>query len=414
MASPTESSIDDMVARATVDTWGDSRDVTPPPDPEEDDAEIRVLEAQARQDLERDGCPPCYPPHLDVPVRNPPEEYEQIIGYWQSFTSTDDVVLGAQRADWEKFRHTQRSLRHRYRNKSFSIFVDEVRARRRAHGLDDNVQLLLDPQLQSRQQTWIEFQDYHLTLHEWLEKKQDKQQKRWEDFPRRLREWQEKNRDEGQKDWDDTQKKAGDTVVMQGFEHVATSNLEYAKRNLRWHEAMLCWIEQRRLAMDPQPLTPVKEGSGDQNLSSVRQRRSKRPNTPAVLGEVRVSKSTPKRQSMRTRATKAATSTPISVDSAVTTTSSTQQLPRRREVKPRRAKENELGQLLPQKVAKPTRFADTVTKSQSRTQCSGDGPIRDRAKPQRRSATQRLHLTSRIIKTRSQRISRQPVRWAPE
>ncbi|KAL8956052.1 MAG: hypothetical protein Q9193_006306, partial [Seirophora villosa] len=379
-------------------------EITPSPDPEEDDAEIRVIEAQARQDLERDGCPPCYPPHIDVPARNPPEEYEQIIGYWQSFTSTDDVVLGAQRADWEKFRHTQRSLRHRYRNKPFSIFVAEVRDRRRAHGLDDNVQLLLDPQLQSRQQTWIEFQDYHLTLHECLGKDRDEQQKRYDDFPRRLREWQEKNRD-------DTQKKAGHEVLEQGFEHVATCNLEYAKRSLRWHEAMLCWIEQRRLAMDPQPLTPVKEGGGDQNLSSVRQRGSTRPITPAVLNQVRVSKSTPKDQNIQTRATKAATPTPISVDSAVTIPNSTQQTPRRRESKPRGAKEKALGQLLPQRVAKPTRSADTGTKSRSRT--SGDGQIRDRPKPQRRSATQRLQPTPRIIKTRSQRISREPVRWVP-
>ncbi|KAI4115677.1 MAG: hypothetical protein LQ345_003776 [Seirophora villosa] len=284
MDSPTESLIDDMIARATVETWGDGREITPSPDPEEDDAEIRVIEAQARQDLERDGCPPCYPPHIDVPARNPPEEYEQIVGYWQSFTSTDDVVLGAQRADWEKFRQTQRSLRHRYRNKPFSMFVDEVRARRRAHGLDDNVQLLLDPQLQSRQQTWIKFQDYHLTLHESLGKDRDEQQKRYDDFPRRL---------------------------------------QYAKRSLRWQEAMLCWIEQRRLAMDPPPPTPVKEGGGDQNLSSVRQRGSTRPITPAVLDRVRVSKSTPKRQNIRTRATKAATLTPIPVDSALTIPSST-------------------------------------------------------------------------------------------
>ena len=37
-------------------------------------------------------------------------------------------------------------VRYRYRNKSFSIFVDEVRDLRRAYGLDDNVHLLFDPQ----------------------------------------------------------------------------------------------------------------------------------------------------------------------------------------------------------------------------------------------------------------------------
>lgn len=356
-----------------------------------------MLETKARQDLESDGCPPCYPPHLDVPVRNPPEEYRQIIEYWQSFSSTDDVVLCAQRSDWRKFRQAQRRLRHRYRNKSFSIFVDEVRGRRRAHSLDDNVHLLLDPQQQSRQQNWIEFQDYHLKLHE----------------------WQEKKRNGLQKDLDNHQKEAGDTD-MEGSEHAAQleraihQRLEYAERTLRWHEVILCWIEQCRLAMDPLPPTPVEKSSGDQDSSSNRQGRSKRLNTLAVLGKVRVSKSTLKGQNIRTRTIKATISTPIPVDSAVTIPSSTKQMLKRREIKPRRAKEKAPGQLLPQKVAKANRFADTGTKSRSRTQCSGDGQIGDRARPQRRPPTQRLHPTPRIVKTRSQRISREPVRWAPE
>ncbi len=107
-------------------------------------------------------------------------------------------MLCAQRSDWRKFRQSQRRLWHRHRNKSFSIFLDEVRERRRAHRLDDNVHLLLDPQQQSRQQNWIEFQDYHLKLHE----------------------WQEKKRDGLQKDLDNTRKEAGDTN-MEGSEHAA-------------------------------------------------------------------------------------------------------------------------------------------------------------------------------------------------
>ncbi|KAL9632970.1 MAG: hypothetical protein Q9164_004983, partial [Protoblastenia rupestris] len=69
--------------------------ITPPPDEEKDGKESRLLEAQARKDLESDGCPACYSSHLDVPVRNPPEEYRPIVGYWQSFSSTGDVVLCA-------------------------------------------------------------------------------------------------------------------------------------------------------------------------------------------------------------------------------------------------------------------------------------------------------------------------------
>ena len=357
-----------------------------------------MLEAQARQDLENDGCPPCYPPSLDVPVRNPPDEYRQIIEYWQSFSSTDDVVLCAQRSDWRIFRQSQRHLRHRYRNGSFGIFLDKVRERRRAHGLDDNAHLLLNLQQQNRQQNWIEFQDYHLKIHE----------------------RQEKKRDGLQKDWDNIGKEAGETD-MEGSEYTAQQEiaihqrLEYAETTLRWHKVILGWIEQYRLAMNPLPPTPVDKGSGDMNRPSNRQRRSKRQDTLAILGKVRVSKPTPKLQSIRTRTSKATISKPISVDSAVTIQSSTQQqMPKLREIKPRRAKEKALGQLLPQRVAKANRFANTGTQPRSRTQCSGDRQIRDQARPQRRSATQQLHPMSRTIKTRSQRISREPVRWAPE
>jgi hypothetical protein len=167
--------------------------------------------------------------------------------------------------------------------------------------------------------------------------------------------------------------------------------------------------------MYPLPPTPVEKGSGDQNSLSNRQRRSKRRDTLAVLGKVRVSKFTPKCQNIRTRTFKATISKPISVASAVTMSSSTyQQMPKRREIKPWRAKEKALGQFLPQRVAKVDRLANNGTTSRSREQCSGDGQIGDRARPQRQSATQRPHSTSRTIKTRIQRISRETVRWAPK
>ncbi|KAI4100499.1 MAG: hypothetical protein L6R37_005450 [Teloschistes peruensis] len=250
------------------------------------------------------------------------------------------------------------------------MFIDEIRSRRRGHGLDDNVHLLLDPQQQSGQQTWIEFQDYHLKLHE----------------------RQEKKRDEILKALDSTQKGEAGNMVMEDSEHASMAQerpfhrgLEFAERTLRWHEVMLSWIEQCRLETGPLPPTPVEQGSSDQSSSSNRQRRSKRPNTPAVVGKVRVSKSTPKGQNVRTRKIEATESTPISVDSAVTIQSSSQQTSKRREMKPRRAKEKALGQLLSHKVAKANRFADTGAETRSRTQCcSSDGQIRHRAKPRRR------------------------------
>ena len=131
-----------------------------------------MFEAQARKDLESDGCPACYPPHLDVPVRNPPEEYKPIIDYWHSLASTGDIVLCAQRAGWQEFRAFQAGVRRRY--PIFNTIIDDVRERRRRCELDGVVNLIPDLKQQTRQQNWLEFQNYHLRQHERLEKKRDK------------------------------------------------------------------------------------------------------------------------------------------------------------------------------------------------------------------------------------------------
>lgn len=83
-------------------------------------------------------------------------------------------------------------IRDRYRKTPFSIFVDEVRDRRRWHGLGVDVHLLLDSQQQSQQENWIEFQNYYLKHHERLEKK----------------------RDGLKKELDDAQKEGGDTDIV--------------------------------------------------------------------------------------------------------------------------------------------------------------------------------------------------------
>ena len=77
--------------------------MTPPVDEEEEDEESRLLEVQSRKELENEGCPPCYPPDLDIPLRNIPEKYRAITSYWKSFPGTGDVVLRAQLSDWQNF-----------------------------------------------------------------------------------------------------------------------------------------------------------------------------------------------------------------------------------------------------------------------------------------------------------------------
>lgn len=122
----------------------------------------RAFEAQARQDLENEGCPPCYPPEVDVPLQNPPEKYQAIIEYWKSFAGTAEMALRPQLSNWRAFRAFQLKTRRYYRNISFSKYVDVIQERRQSHNLSGDVRLLLDPEQQSRLGNWIEFQNYHL------------------------------------------------------------------------------------------------------------------------------------------------------------------------------------------------------------------------------------------------------------
>jgi hypothetical protein len=63
--------------------------------------EARRFEAESRQKLESEGCPPCYPPDLDVSMlQNPPEECQAIVGYWRSFVGAHDTPLTRQFREW--------------------------------------------------------------------------------------------------------------------------------------------------------------------------------------------------------------------------------------------------------------------------------------------------------------------------
>jgi hypothetical protein len=95
--------------------------------------------------------------------------------------------------------------------------------------------------------------------------------------------------------------------------------------------------------MNSLPPTLVEKGSDDQPSLFNRQQRSKRRDILTVLGKVRVSKFTPKCQNIQTRTPKATISKPISVNSAVIISNSTQQqMSKRREIKPRRVIEKAL------------------------------------------------------------------------
>ena len=310
--------------------------MTPPLDEEEENEESRLLEAQARKELENDGCSPCYPPDLEVPLRDPPGKYRSIIGYWQSFPGTGDVVLRAQLSGWRKFRMSQPRVRHRFRNKPFSEYVDEVRERRQRHQLGRDVSLQLDPKQQSLLENWVEFQNYHLRGLE------------------RFREKQERLR----KELDDIQRTTGgaDTAAS---ERAVRQFLQNVERDLKRHKVLLQWIEQERRAIDPEYQTPIQEDEDNHaavlktlQRSSTHDTRTRKP-TSMILGNVRVSKVTPKKQNTYMQKLKASGIKPAIHAQDAILQGSIPQAPERRDTESRCIKETTpLRQLIRRKSPK--------------------------------------------------------------
>lgn len=378
------------------------RYLTPPLDTEEELENDRVLEIQARKELEDYGCPPCYPPDLEFPVRNPPEQYQAIVQYWNSY---DYVPLCRQKMDWELFCSHQAGAR--CRNRPFSNFVDEVRERRQRHGLGGDVRLLFNTEQQSQLDNWIEFQNHHLKGLERLEKK----------------------RDMVKQGLDDAQKLAGNKNTAPNIlgltpVQMCTMSLEAGEQYVKSHRVLLHWIEQQRLAMDPGHPTPVKEDHEDQNVApkavrktSTRGRRTKQTEGPSVLGKIRVTKAKSKQRNtrnMRTQKLKAPELEPPIQNLDVILQSSTSQASKHPKTKHPGTKsryteiDRPLRQIHPQSVSKASRFAGIRVKSPSGPRGSGAEQTQslDRA---RRPTPQRAQ-SALTFTTRSGRISRPPTK----
>lgn len=141
------------------------------PDPEAEEARAREREQQARNDLVEAGSPPGYPTDFEFPLCNVPEkcpEYE-VISYWRSLPRTSRLVLSTQLEDWKAFCDYQKSIRRYYSTqKSFPRFQERVRNGRRRHRLEGDVCLHADPE-QSGLENWMEFQNFHLEIHDGYE-----------------------------------------------------------------------------------------------------------------------------------------------------------------------------------------------------------------------------------------------------
>ena len=358
--------------------------MTPPVDEEAEDEESRSKEATARNVLKLEGCPPCYPSYLDIPLRDPPEKYQEIISYWKSFPGTGDVVLQAQLSDWKRFREFQKRVRRYYEHRSFNDFVDQVRERRRRHRLGGNVCLRLDLE-QSRLETWIEFQNWHLQHLEGFEK----------------------DRNELKKELYNAWKVAEEMGAADSEAY--KQDLEDAEWELRRHHTLLHWTEQERLVMDTAYPTPVEEKDGDYRDAGAKAVRRVFPLTrrkkqaPAVSGEVRVSKA--KQRKQNTPRQKRKSSEFESATKALDTLESkVLQASKRRENKPRRTKtDTPLRELRPQRVSKTKRFTDVNAKLPQRARRKRSP---DQARSNSGQFSQRPQPAYVEVKTRFGRVSR--------
>ncbi|KAI9783321.1 MAG: hypothetical protein M1816_001419 [Peltula sp. TS41687] len=355
---------------------------TPPPmDEEEEIQESRVFEAKARKKLENEGCPPCYPANLEVPLQNPPEEYRGIISYWESLSAFGIGVLCRQASDWEQFCR-RRAMRQPYRWRHLNDFEDEIRRRRHKYGVQGDIYLQRSILQQNRLQNWVEYQDYHFREHEKIEREIADLRKRLEDEPQHA-------------------------SIYQG-------RLAYAERRLVRHEILLQWNEQQRIAMEGPPL--MERDDYGNALKAVRRppgpgRRKRQPSTRAVFGEAGVSKPKQRYHHQSRGSQHKASDVVPAIRHANPPQTDIPLGQEGRPNKPRYAKEAALRQIRPQRASK----ARAPLKPPLATQLRGVGQQRatDRAQPRRRQFPQSSPSVSEV-KTRSGRVSRKPTRWVPD
>ena len=137
-------------------------------------------------------------------------------------------------------------LQHLHR-KTFGDFEEKVRGRWRRHGLEEDASLHPELERQSRLQNWIEFQNYHLQLHERYEK--DLKGKMEE-----LNAAREKLETSGLKE----------PTVVGSLE----TGVKNHRSKLEEHRKMLQWIEQQRKAMATEQATSL-QASSDHDRPSI-------------------------------------------------------------------------------------------------------------------------------------------------
>ena len=343
--------------------------MTPPVDEDETNEEGRRLEAKARKGLEDDGCPPCYPSELEIPLRNReiPQEFRAIVKYWISELRGDDVVLCAQASDWRGFRKYQLN-RCQYRKKHFDEFIDKIRERRRRHGLSDDIRLLPDPRQQGRLENWIEFEDYHLKKLEQTEAERDQRKQMLEDNRRLSR----------------------DMNISECERERARKNaeiLEYRSESdefsIERHKVLLHWVDQQRQTMDSTSSHEEVNTGHKYNLrTSARGNRRQISKASTTIGQAKITKVKPKKRSRLTQKLKQS--------------------------------EISIPQIYPS--GETTAQFNTSVKPLIKTQRRGTSSVQSAETPESRHppTSPRSQVVPEITKTRSGRISRPSLKQGPK
>ena len=371
---------------------------TTPPDHENDLKRGHLLEEQARHLLEQDGCPPCCPSDTLFPVRNPPEQYRGIILYWDTFPSSEGGVLCAQREDWYRFRSFQEKNR-RYYKQRFARFTNAVRERRMRHHLSEAVGPRSNPEDQTRVETWVEFQDYHLHAHEDFEGKVEGESQRLHAVTENL------------------QSLVGSELELAARCQEAYSvRLASAIQKVELHKKhLLPWIERQRIQMVAAQSAAINDTRGIRR-TPVPGTLKRKPKVHSALAPVRsaVSKPNPRKRSLRIQRSKESRMPEDSAFSLSDSESSKSQMPHLRR---KESQKTPLRPFCPQKVTK------SVKKDRkSKRRADIDTPPRlsprsrevEQWKPKQSERTSNLrpvhrHLTEHVV-TKSGRTSRRPKR----
>lgn len=301
------------------------------------------------------------------------------------------MVLTAQLSDWEDFCKYRMEVRRYYlqRNK-FPAFLKKVQDRRRRYGLEGDVFLLPDPGQQSRSESWVEFQNYHIELHEGYEK----------DLQGKMEEL-------------DSSRKKLETSLLEDPEEVAflESKVKNRESKLEEHNKMLRWIEQERKTMVTEQAISI-QASRDHDrlktlsipLSSTCRKADKVRHSPLAPVRTAVSKQPPgKRQSSRLRKVNKATA------ESNEPWSSTRLVDVGNKSSRRGTDSTALRPLHVQKVAKPGKNAHA-----HKGEHSVDINANTKSRPQPKSWSKRRRapeqLASKVVKTHGGRVSRRPER----